>query len=640
MPPKKKTTKQEEPSFSKKELTSKTKKRKPVKRTGNTNASVRKSPAKKRPAKKTAPKQNSKEVQKFLEDIYESKKGKSNFNDLKMKKRHPFLKFIFSLLFLGAIFTAIAWVGFLTFYQGGGFKEENLKLEITGAKEINLGEELTYIISYENKQGVGLENAVLTAKYPAGFEYLSASIAPANGNNEWDLGELDGNEEGEIQIKGKMYGNLKEEQSWRVFLNYSPENFESELQTVATLRTQIKNSPFKLLVEGPDVGIVGNDVQYKFKLEKIEEPPAGLYELTVDYPENFYLTEAEPELNDNNSWEIDFRNTTSTPEFLEFSAVGSFSDSEEKVLEIEANLNLIASNEKIFSIAKQTVKTEITDNDLGFSLAINGSLKKISIQPDELLNISLKMENTSGETFKDTEVKLLLDAPSVSKENMLDWAQINDPSDGDIQGIQLDENTRRGQIVWNSRHLPALAKVEPGDKIMIDINLPIKNYDEISLGELEKYTINASGEISYDINDKEKIISSNPISIVVNSDLDFERRDQVAGNTHQISWILTNHFHPLKNIKVSADIYGNIEFTAPDPEEMPGGALNYNQESQRLVWEIEEMPLQVDVLALPFTINLKTTDPTQEVLMAKVKIEAEDTATGEIITFLGEEILL
>jgi len=46
------------------------------------------------------------------------------------------------------------------------------------------------------------------------------------------------------------------------------------------------------------------------------------------------------------------------------------------------------------------------------------------------------------------------------------------------------------------------------------------------------------------------------------------------------------------------------------------------------------------VLALPITITLNSINPTQELLVSKTHVQAEDTVTGEKLDFLGEETSL
>ena len=49
------------------------------------------------------------------------------------------------------------------------------------------------------------------------------------------------------------------------------------------------------------------------------------------------------------------------------------------------------------------------------------------------------------------------------------------------------------------------------------------------------------------------------------------------------------------------------------------------------------MPQETDVLALPFVITLTNPNPTQKILISKVRVQSEDTITGERLDFMGEE---
>ncbi len=153
--------------------------------------------------------------------------------------------------------------------------------------------------------------------------------------------------------------------------------------------------------------------------------------------------------------------------------------------------------------------------------------------------------------------------------------------------------------------------------------------------------ITAVAEISF--KDEEGIthnFSSNQIIITVNSDLKFEARDAVSpsgkGEKHQINWVLTNNFHPLKNLTLTAEVYGDVSVELPTPT--PAGEASFNQQTKKITWTISDMPESVDVLALPITILLNKINPTQALLVSKVHVEAEDTVTGEKLDFMGDEI--
>ena len=293
-------------------------------------------------------------------------------------------------------------------------------------------------------------------------------------------------------------------------------------------------------------------------------------------------------------------------------------------------------------MANAKTTTELSQNDLDLSLAINGSLSNFSSKPGDNLGITLSLKNQSANDLKNVTLKLTLEAPSAKRQSLLDWAKIEDKFDGDIRGIQINDDVRSGEITWSKSKIPDLVKINKNQEVGLDIQLPIKNNSAFDLSSLKGSSqIKAVAEVSFkDADNVSHTYSSNQIIITVNSDLKFEARDSVSGSgngeKHQISWILTNDFHPLKNISLSADVYGDVKVDIPSPT--PAGEVKFDSSSKKITWTIAEMPESVDTLALPITITLNKANPTQELLVSKVHIQAEDTITGEKLDFMGEEI--
>ena len=100
-----------------------------------------------------------------------------------------------------------------------------------------------------------------------------------------------------------------------------------------------------------------------------------------------------------------------------------------------------------------------------------------------------------------------------------------------------------------------------------------------------------------------------------------------------------NHFHELENIKLEADIYGDIEWHEDDLV-VGAGEIVYNEENKKLIWNIDTMPTALDIIALQFGVTLRSQNPTQTNFTSKVIFEATDTITGEQILMTGKEILL
>ena len=593
-----------------------------------------------------------------LTQIYQDSEGHlPDMRKIKIKKSHPAFKTFFVLLILGGLLAVVAWTGFFLM-PNKKFSADRINLTIVGPKNITAGATTTYKISYENNQNLILKKATLNVQYPAGFVFLSSDPDSKNsGHTEWDLNEIGAQKKNEVVITGLTYGSLNQKQSWRVFLTYQPENFGSELQKASILDVAVEKSPFSLAVSGPSKTIVGNASVYTFTIKKESDSQVSKLELKPAWPQNFFIASSSPTLNKDRKWIIEPNKSGSSTSFAAnnwtFKIIGKFSPAVTSTAalgggastsgDISGALSTI-NNNSVFTLAEAKTTTALTQNDLDFNLAINGSLTNFSSQPGESLNMTISLKNQSANDLRNVNLKLALDAPSAKKQSLLDWSKIEDKFDGDARGIQINNNLRRGEITWSKNKIGGLAKIAKNQEISLDIRLPIKDSSSFDLSALAGSSqIIALAEVTFTDQDGVKhTYSGNQIIITVNSDLKFETRDSVSsggnGQKHQINWVLTNNFHPLKNLVLSADVYGDVK--VEPASQAPAGTVNFDPTSKKITWTIPEMPKAVDVLALPITITLNSINPTQELLVSKTHVQAEDAVTGEKLDFLGDETKL
>lgn len=611
---------------------------------------AKKVPTKKRAAKIPPPAgKKQTRMAKQLTQIYQDNEGRlPDMRSIKIKKRHPALKFLLTLLFLSAALAAAAWVGFFLMPNDKKFSEDQIALTVDGPKNFTAGSTTTYKIIYGNNQGLVLKNATLNVQYPDGFVFLSSEPGAKNsGHTEWSLGEIPPYRKREVSITGVTYGSLNQKQSWRAFLTYQPENFSSELQKAAVFDVMAEKSPFSLAVSGPDKITVGNAAEYIFSVKKESDSQINKLALKPSWPQNFFITSSTPPIGKDLTWLIEPNKASSSSNgFTEqkFKLVGKFSSSSQNTGDIFASLTAPANN-NVYELAAAKISTELAQNNLGFSLAINGSLGNLNIQPGDNLNITLVLKNENLAALKNASLKLTLDAPAAKKQSLLDWAKLEDKYNGDVRGTQINNNLRRGEIVWNKNKISALTQINKNQEIVVDVKLPLKTATAINFADLATSSqITALAEVSFtDQNNVSRTFSSNQIVITVNSDLKFESRDVVStaedAEKHQITWVLTNNFHPLKNLILSAEIYGNAK-TEIGSTAAPAGEAKLDSAGNKLVWTIPTMPQETDVLALPFTVTLANPNPTQEILVSKVHVQAEDAITGQRLDFMGEETRL
>ena len=94
----------------------------------------------------------------------------------------------------------------------------------------------------------------------------------------------------------------------------------------------------------------------------------------------------------------------------------------------------------------------------------------------------------------------------------------------------------------------------------------------------------------------------------------------------------------LKNVTVDADLFGDITFGSASST--PAGTLSFDPTTKHLVWSIPEFTENNDILALPFTVTINKKNPTQNILVSKVHIRAQDSVTGKQMEITGDEISL
>ena len=536
-----------------------------------------------------------------------------------------------------------AWAGFFYFPQGAKFSEEKISLSIEGPFESQVGSTGTFKILIRNELDMPIKNLVLNVNYPEGFVFAQSDIPAQNaGNTEWSLPDVASYSISEVNITGKLFGSLEQQGSLRVFLNYQPGTLNSKMQKIATFNTRVASSPFVITAKMPDKAAYGSDFEINYTLENSGDYiPEKMY-FSIKAPDNFSFVSATPALEKDNRWIVTATSSASFPKI--FKLIGRFNGETDTTSSLRTILEMpLLSSRQTYQVGKTENTLFLSRTAYLMNLAINGSINDFNSKPGEPLNVTVNFKNAGKTSLKNASISFKVDAPAIKKQSVMDWPEISDSLDGDIVGKQINDNLRNGTITWNKTKLKDLAEIKAGQEINIDFKLPIKDAEKIELADLKEYLITTVSEITFtDENKAVKTLASNPIKITLNSDFSFEKRVVVAQNgsgkdQRDITWVLNNTFHPLKNLELTAEVYGDVTFVSST---LPAGKLDYDPKEKIITWKIDEMPESVDVLALPFTLIVNKKNPSQQVLVSKIKIKAEDTVTSQLITFMGNETLL
>lgn len=590
----------------------------------------------------TATKAEKNDIDACLTSIYQDNDGTiPNMTEIDVKKGSSVMRVFTILLGLGVVSALLAWAGFLYLPGKNTLVENNILFDIQGDREVAVGVTTTYTLVYGNKYDQSIKNASLSIYYPDGFVFITSSRPAGNpGHTEWTIGALAADNEGRLTITGKYYGVVGEQKNWRTFFNYTPSNFNSELQKITNLTATINENPYTLEVTGSDSVSVGTDAFYTFTVNK-KTANNQTVQLNVVPPENFLITSSTPALKNNKiliNW-----SSTSTPNTVKVIVKGKYKASTGGSNAIKGVLYLPTTGNQLFTLASAELVPQLQKSLLEFGITVNGTGNDIDAKPGDDLTIIVRLKNTSGEEIKNASIDLAFDAPSLKKLSALAWGSVTDKHDGDIVGQQITDALRRGTISWDSKNVKELAKIKPDGQVTIEIKLPLKDAQDFDYSALKETIIKINSTIDYlDAKNVTKSAAGSPIAITLVSDLGFVGKDSVATNgqgkeEHAVSWTLTNSFHPLKNIVATAEVYGDTTFL---PGDSSLGKATYDPRTKKITWTIAELSQDDSETTNSFTLVINTKNPTQNTLLSKVLVEAEDALTGKKVTVTGKEVLL
>ncbi|HYE60016.1 MAG TPA: hypothetical protein VEA18_02420 [Candidatus Kapabacteria bacterium] len=594
----------------------------------------------------SSPKGTTERIDRELQQIYENSDGSMpDMRQFEKRKRSRLFTAFTTLILACLLLIGVAWAGFFLFQPGTSFHEEDVIVSVSGEEAATIGSPVTYRIRYRNDQHIPLSKAVVEIRYPDGFVFTSSSIpATDESHTQWALGTIDADESGLIDISGYLFGNVGDRRSFRVFLNYTPANFSSEFQKVVSMNVEMSGSPLDLVVTGPTEIVSGAPTQFRVTVKKKEGVVAEMLPLSLVLraPAHFSKKESVPVSDQYEQFRWSIKNMDkeyglNVTGVFASSTVGEKSDLVFDVVGKKPG----EGDEYIF--AHITHPVTVIERQVVARIVVNGTMGDMTVVPGETLHGSIVLENTGDQPMKQVRIRAVFDAPSWKNKSLIDWANIKDTFDGTVTGEQLTDDMRRGTILWDGSHIPALKNVQKGQPITIDFSLPLKLVtDDNTFSTVSSSVILAAVEIQYDgVNGKE-LFRGNQLNLSVVSDTALAVEDDVStvgGKTlHTVTWMLSNSFHEIRNITLEADIYGDVTWEEKALT-VPAGKATFDPLKKKLVWTIDRMPTSVDVLVLQFGVTVNTVNPSQTQLISKVKGQATDVVSGKNIVLVGDEIL-
>ncbi|MBI5728620.1 MAG: hypothetical protein HY984_02605, partial [Candidatus Magasanikbacteria bacterium] len=251
---------------------------------------------KRRPGAKEATGNREALIREKLTEIYENDDGTMpDMTSFERRRKSRLISAFFTLIFSAIFLAGAAWAAFFVFPPAAAFSHRDVILSITGDQAVTLGATVHYRLRYRNAQFVPLSKVTLVVRYPRGFVFRSSSREPTNDKkDEWALGTLDEDGSGFIDIDGQFFGDVGEQQSWRVFLNYTPANASAEFQKVATITVGVTQSPVALAIGAPESIRSGEEVVLVLAVQPRLATSSDQFILELNPGDSFVKKNSEP----------------------------------------------------------------------------------------------------------------------------------------------------------------------------------------------------------------------------------------------------------------------------------------------------------------------------------------------------------
>ncbi|MFZ5364775.1 MAG: hypothetical protein ACOZBH_01070 [Patescibacteria group bacterium] len=553
----------------------------------------------------------------------------------KRKKRKK--RIIIAMAFVLLVIIAAASVfGFFFFNKKRQFAEDKISLEIIGPEKAMIGDEVTYLINYQNQGAINLKDIAIIVRAPRGLRISEKS--PQTESNTWKLENLRTNESGQIKIKGKLIDHISNEQQMTVTFIYVPENFNSEFSKVKSQSTRLDPVELTTEIDSPAAAVPGQKINISLKYKNETAQDIAKIALKLVSPGSYEFIQSSP-ASDNQTWELIDLKADSAEQ--QINVEGKFSedinlDETEKEQKFSLEVLYIDELGEKFVQSEKQFSIDLSDQELLTYVLVNGKSENSNINFGQNIIGTAVFKNSSANDLTDITAKLKIDQLPVA---VINW------QDSKIASGTLSSTDSGKEIYWNIDNLKA------GSEIVYDFTLPVKKLtalQDFSAESLAEQRIKIFSE--FNISDNESPIRSSDIEIALNTNLTlgikalyYDANGNQIGSgplpprigektTFKLYWDVSNSLHEITDIKVKTTLANRVSWE--NKNIVSTGGIKYDAEARQVIWEISRLPQNVKEAHTNFEIGLTPVNENLGKLMPLTEtttIEAKDAKTGQTL---------
>lgn len=572
----------------------------------------------------------------LLSEVYGTK-GKEQLQTMERSRHSALTSWLLKSAVVLAVLSGLAWAGFFLYHRGTFQTAKALEISIEGPDRLKGGEEVAYTVKYKNESQSPIAGLHISLHIPPTFKVEQTDPPVTEGRQEWNVGAVDINEEGTLQVKGRFLSTIPSRETLQALAVYKPANFSSEFEQIETMQVNIPSSIIQISLTGEEQAVVGEPVTYTVSATNDYHAPSPPARVSLELPEGFSITASDPAFPEPGmaAWPLE---TLAANETRTFHITGLFSSGESRDIDLKATASFVTDNIFVFQASSQ-ITTAVIAGNLGVTLVVDGKSTDQSSTLGESLLTSITYENQGAEPLSNLSLTLKLEGAD-GKKAPVDRTKI------DAAGGVLSGDT----ITWTATERPEFATLAPGATGVIDVVLPLA--ESISEDQSDQATFTATGSITaIGAAQVDKSVSALAIRVALLSDLlvttharYFDASGAPIGSgslppkinettTYRIEWDLGNTLHPLSNTTVSTTLPKDIHWT--EQVGVDQGTITFDEITRVIRWHIDKLPAQTTAAHAWF--DLSTVPSEAQIgtflrLTNATSIEAKDDEVNDRIT--------
>lgn len=508
-----------------------------------------------------------------------------------------FLVFLF-FLFVATVAGFYFWNNRTPAFQG-----DSVHVSVTADEGIVSGEEITYFVSYENQDVVGLKTVELDVQWPDGFYYDSSSEKPTSDTaTTWMLGPLDAGQKKEVRIKGQLVG-LKGQKQTAVFrLSYRPVNINSDFEVKQVVDVLITDAQIDVAVTAADKVLAGQDIEFTAVIKNMTTEKLSKVDIELGLPKDFGLVSSEPKLSENH-WRGDLAISKPLSIVVKAKVAPDAEGQQAWVVDIK---QAVGEDER--RLLRKELAVTVIKPDFDIDLRVNGQSERFEVEYGETLNYQLKIINRSTSAINDLKISALLDSDVIDRKT--------------IQSAGLIANQ---SIVWTKEHVPELASLTPATEVIIPWKATLLPQGAVGRASVDTVvTMEIEGLANWTKNSPVFVVNVGK-GLVFNQGLYWNLGGNKVGSgnlppvtnertVYLAVWSLDSGNQDFDSVNISTFLPPKVSFVST--EEVDEGTVKFDEETSRLEWQINNFSSKLLPLKASFFVKLVPQDEDKGTVMS------------------------